>query len=298
MSLTPPDDAPDLGSDLAADTAVTPVASAPGTYTADLPDAWSFLMPSGGVLMTLALRAMRAELADPALRPMAATATFCWRVPAGPMRISVDVLRRGRSAAQLRATLVPATAPPGSGAGEGLEVSATFVFDREGPDMLESSMPDVPSPADAPPFFEGAPIPRFRMPFFRNFEARLALGRPWWLPDWRPGPARFARWIRYRKPQLLPGGLFDPLALPPIADTMPSALWTRLGPNHPRYIAPSLDLTVHFLEDTSSDWLLLSSYCRRARAGYATAENEIWGEDGRLVAFATQTMFLKKIPPA
>jgi hypothetical protein len=216
-------------------------------------------------------------------------------VPAGAIRIRVDVLRRGNAASQLRAAVVPAGAS-GDAAGAGLEVTATFVRDRQGPDMIDTAMPAVPGPADAPSFFEGRPSDRSRMRFFSNFDARLALGRPWWLPGWEPGPARFARWIRYLRPQRLEGGALDPLAIPPVADTMPSALWAKVGLTEPRYLAPSLDLTVHFLEDTTREWLLLSSYCRRARAGYATAENEVWTDDGRLVAFATQTMLLKRAP--
>jgi acyl-CoA thioesterase len=75
---------------------------------------------------------------------------------------------------------------------------------------------------------------------------------------------------------------------------MPAALIQKLGPPGPPFSAPSLDLTLHFLDDTSSDWLLVVSYVRRARAGYATAEAEIWSEDRRLIAFATQTMMLRE----
>ena len=80
-------------SDLAAATRVTPVAHAPGWYTADLPNAWSYLTPSGGVLMTVAMRAMAAELGDDALHPVSATTVFMSRVPAGPLAVRVEVLR-------------------------------------------------------------------------------------------------------------------------------------------------------------------------------------------------------------
>src|SRR5690348_17195894 len=54
--------------DLAVDTAVLPAGD--GRYTATISDRWNFLSPSGGMLMTTALRAIRDELADPALRPI------------------------------------------------------------------------------------------------------------------------------------------------------------------------------------------------------------------------------------
>ena len=37
-------------------------------------------------------------------------------------------------------------------------------------------------------------------------------------------------------------------------------------------------------------------HARRARAGYATADCEIWDESGHLIAFATQTMLLRRRP--
>ena len=44
--------------DLARDTAVTRLKAAPGWYTASLGPEWNFVTPSGGVLMTIAMRAM------------------------------------------------------------------------------------------------------------------------------------------------------------------------------------------------------------------------------------------------
>ena len=114
--------------------------------------------------------------------------------------------------------------------------------------------------------------------------------------DWTPGPARIGRWFRYRVPPLLADGRFDPLAIPPIADTMPPALMQTLGPDGPPFHAPSLDLTIHFLEDTTAEWILTWVHVRRARGGYATADCEIWDDAGHLIAFATQTMMLRRRP--
>ena len=135
-------------------------------------------------------------------------------------------------------------------------------------------------------------------------DVRLAQGYPFWAPGFvakhpelRPKdnePARFARWYRYHAPQTLEDGTLDPLAIPPIADTMPSAVANKVGPTGKPFHAPSLDLTVHFLEQVKTEWILVAAYARRARAGYATAEAEIWSEDGRLCAYATQTMMLRE----
>ena len=280
--------------DLADDTAVTRLKVAPGWYTAQLCNAWDFRTPAGGALMTVAMRAMQEELADPDLGPLSANTHFCSPVPAGPLEVRVEVLRHGGAAAQVRAQLTSTTMP-----GPGLEVSATFARPRTGVDMIDTAPPDVPGPESSRPM-EDMPGPsgRGRPPFFDNFDSRLARGHAWWTDNWQAGPARLARWFRYKVPQRLADGRFDPLAIPPIADTMPPALVQKLGPNRPLFMAPSLDLTVHFLEDTTREWLLADVHARRARAGYATADVEIWDDTGRLVAVAMQMMFLRRVPAA
>ena len=278
--------------DLARDTAVTKLTVAPGWYTADLPNAWDFRTPSGGALMTVAMRAMQQELADPALRPLSANTHFCSPVPAGPLEIRVEVLRHGGAAAQVRAQLSSSTMP-----GPGLEVSATFARDRDGVDLIDTAPPGVPPPDECPSLDEGHGIvTRERPRMFGNLETRLAQGHLWWNTDWEAGPARIARWFRYKIPQTLPDGRFDPLAIPPIADTMPPALIQQLGPRHDPFFAPSLDLTIHFLEDTTAEWILTAVHVPRARAGYATANAEIWDDRGRLIATATQMMLLRSVP--
>jgi acyl-CoA thioesterase len=233
---------------------------------------------------------MRAMLADPELLPVSATTIFCSPVPAGPVLVKVDVLRRGNAVVQLRAALRAE-----SSAGPDLEVSATFARKREAIDLVDTTMPRVPPPEDAQPLVE----PRRgeeknHYPFLENFDSRLGLGHVWWKAGWQSGPARYARWMRYRVPQRGPDGMLDPLAIPPIADLMPPALRQKLGPSGPHFHAPSLDLTVHFLDPTPSEWLLVSVWARRARAGYATADVEVFSEDGRLAAYATQTMILRR----
>jgi acyl-CoA thioesterase len=162
---------------------------------------------------------------------------------------------------------------------------------------MDTEPPAVPPPeASRDMQHLGGADPAQRPAFFSNFDARLAQGEPWWTGGWQPGRAQIARWFRYRRPQRLRDGRLDPFALPPIADTMPPALLQKLGPGHPPFHAPSLDLTVHFLEDTTSDWLLTHVHARRARGGYATASCEIWDNGGRLLAFATQTMMLRRVP--
>ena len=282
--------------DLAADTAVEPRGA--GEYVCTLPRHWDYFMPSGGVLVTLGLRAMAAELGlrpglageDSGVRPLSATAVFCSPVPAGPVVISVTPLRRGALASQVRASLRAAD-------GElGLEVIATFGRDRPVVDASVTSAPVVAEPRALP---EIDPSDQsFVPPFIRNFDHRRAIGSAWWRADeWVKGD-RSGYWYRYLRPQRLADGRLDPLALPPLIDTMPPAMCSLIGPAARAFLAPSLDLTVHFVQDTTSEWLLTHVHCREVRGGYATADIEIWDEARRLVAYGTQVMILRRRAPA
>lgn len=269
--------------DLRNDTEVLRVRKIPGLFSADLSDRWNYFNPCGGVLMTIALRAMEQELDDPNLTLLSATTLFCQAVLAGPMSIAVTVLRRGETAAQVKATLSSAALP-----GSGLEVLATFTKSLDGPNVHGVSMPDVDAP-DPAKRINGRGTP---FPIFDNIEIIPALGDPMWSDDGSPAPAHVAYWYRYVVPQQRDGA-FDPLAIPPLADSMPPALVRRLGKGAPRYLMPSLDLTVYFLENAKSEWLLVESFVERAREGYAIGSVNLWSEDGVLCARGAQSMTLR-----
>jgi acyl-CoA thioesterase len=279
--------------DLAADTAVRADPDVAGRYHLALPGHWDYMLPSGGVVMTCALRAAEAALGEPLLRLASSTAVFATPIHAGPLVADVHVIRRGGATAQVRVTLRDAL---GEGATEpGVEVIATWCRDRRGPDVHGAPPPEVTPLAAAPPTLDDAgnnPHARFR--FYRQIEARIADGDPFWRADWSAGPARYARWMRYRAPQrdARHGGVLDRLALPPLIDTMPTALHRAIGPGGYRFYAPSLDLTVHSVDDTPREWLLVAVRVRRARMGWAIGEAEVWDDEGRFVAFATQAMYL------
>ena len=279
--------------DLAADTAVRPDPEHAGRYRIALPDHWDYLLPSGGVVMTCALRAAEAVVGDPALRLASATTIFATPVYPGELLCDVEVIRRGHHAVQVRASLrhVLAKEP-----GPQLELIATFCRDRKGPDVIARPPPAVPGPADAQPVEDGAPnnpLARFR--FYQQLECRIADGEPFWRSDFAAGPGRYARWLRYRVPQRDRDGRLDRLALPPLVDTMPTALHRAIGPGPYRFYAPSLDLTCYTVDDTTREWLLVTATLRRARAGWAVADAEVWDDEGRLVAYGAQAMYLQTV---
>ena len=59
-------------------------------------------------------------------------------------------------------------------------------------------------------------------------------------------------------------------------------------------LPPSADLTVHMMGEMRGEWVLSVNRARRAYAGYASVDQEMWDMDGtepHLVAYATQVMF-------
>lgn len=275
-------------SDLAVDT--RPRALGCGRYWLELGTSWDYLLPSGGVVHTAALRAAALELGDESLGLCSSTSLFTAPVAAGAVELEVAVRRRGAATAQVTVEL------RNQGAEQGSTVTATFARERGGPDVLGAAMPAARSLDDAlstDDDLPGNPHRQFR--FYRQVECRIAAGDRTWTSELVAGPARYARWFRYRVPQRTARGLLDRLALPPLVDTMPTALAQAIGPGGYRFYAPSLDLTVHVVDDTEREWLLLSSYVRRARAGVAIGEIEVWDDQGRFLAFGTQAMHLKAL---
>jgi acyl-CoA thioesterase len=262
-------------------------------YRITLPDHWDYMLPSGGVVMTCALRAAQARLADHELKLASATTIFASPVHPGELVADTHVIRQGRAAAQVRVVIRHAQARD---AGAQAELVATFCRDRKGPDVVGAAFPAVASLADARSVDDGAQNnPHARVRFYQQIECKLADGAPFWTAEFEAGPARFARWMRYRAPQRDASGLLDRLALPPLIDTMPAALHRAIGPGGYRFHAPSLDLTVYTVDDTTREWLLVASTVRRARAGWAIGDAEVWDDEGRLLAYGSQAMFLQGV---
>src|SRR5450432_4613695 len=190
-----------MPADLARDTAVRADPNTPGRYHVELPENWNYVLPSGGVVMTCALRAAETHLAEPPLRFASATTIFPTPIHAGELIADVHVLRRGRGATQVRVALTHAKAQANDDTG--LEMIATFLRERRGPDVVAREAPAwALSLADAAPVEDGAPNnPHTRFPFFHQVECKLAVGDAFWRPDFAAGPAQYARWFRYRAPQ-------------------------------------------------------------------------------------------------
>jgi len=281
-----------MGNPFADDTKV--VALKPNRYEASIREAWNLRpLPQGGIVTALALRAMTDSLDHAEQRLRTLHTTFVAQVAAGPVTIEVELLRQGRSMSHLRAEV------RNTGANVGHVTTAVFGATRPGFAFTDLEPPvGVPPPDDCPSFRdpppEGFEFDFAPMPFWDQLvEGRPALGHAPW-DDYVPDRAERAMWYRFDDPPFLDDGTLDPLAVVVLADTMPGAVGEKVGPNDRAWFAPSVDLTVHVLDDCRSPWVLAHNRARYAGDGYASADMALWdcGPEGadapRLIAYATQ----------
>lgn len=274
------------------------VARGEGRYDAVVDPRWNLRpLPQGGIVTALAVRAMEAELGRGDQRLRTLHTTFAAQVAHGDVEVVVEVLRRGRSMSQLRAEV------RNVGAARGHVTTAVFGAARPGFSFTDQQLPTgLPAPMDCPSFRDPPPpgVEAFDpMPFWEHVEGRPAMGHAWW-EEYEPDRAERAGWYRFDESPMLDHGVLDPAALVVLCDFMPGALGEKVGgsgPSERPWFAPSVDLTVHLLDDCRSDWILAHNTARHAGEGYASADMALWdcGDDGsappRLVAHATQVFF-------
>lgn len=272
--------------------------SVPGRYRVEVSPEWNCpAIPHGGIMAALAARGIALELGEDIARGMklrSATTVFAARVPAGPVTIDVNVLRRGRSMSQATAT-VTADAADGSGAGH--TTMAVFGRPRQGFEFTDLTPPNVPGPRSCTSFRDALPEETsLREPFptypiwEKMVEQRAALGHPPW-EEFVPATSECAVWYRFDEPPVLADGTLDPLALVTLCDTMPQSVRERVGATVQDWYPPSADLTVHLLGEARSEWILAHKRARRSHDGYASLEIGLWDPTEGLVAHGSQMMF-------
>ena len=269
----------------------------PGRSTGQVDESWSLRpLPQGGVVSALAARAMADQLADGAQPLRLLHTVFVAPVAHGPVEVDVEVVRRGRSMSHARAEV----RNPGSAHGH--LSTAVFGGPRRGFAFTDLEPPAAVVPlAEARSFRDPLPagVEGFApTPFWdERLEGRGALGHAPW-EEYVPDRAEHATWYRLDEPPVDPEGVLDPLALVVCADTMPGAVAEKLGPGHRMgWFGPSVDLTLHVLDECRSEWVLAHNRARHAGDGYASVDMALWdcGDEGtatpRLVAYATQLCF-------
>lgn len=256
------------------------------------------IQPQGGVTSALAVHAAALVLARPDQHLRSLSTVFAGQVPPGPVDVDVEVLRVGRSASQLRATVRPSDGDPA-----GHAVQMTFVADRPSPVAYTDAVaPVAPPPDDCIDRWEleapdHAELVGPRPPFFEHFESRLVSGHVPWDPPWEPISSEVVSWMRWHDTPCHADGTPSSLALIPPCDTMPGAVWERLGPTDGNFLVPSVDLTVHVFDTDIGPrgWLLRRNTSRWAGHGLAEATMELYRQDGRPLAVANQLMHIRPI---
>ena len=269
-----------------------------GRYTATISPAWNLaIAPQGGVVASIAARAMEAEInTKQPLRSL--HGVFASPVAAGPVEIDVSVIRLGRSISQVQATV------RSIGSESGFTALAAFGAERPGFQFVELEMPHVAPPEECVSFRDPPPpesgldsMPQFG--FWREvLEGRPALGHAPWDTSER-GAAEVATWFRFDHTPEDDSGRFDQLALLVAADMMPSAVFEKVEPISEKWFAPSVDLTVHLVGIPTSTWILNHNKAHFSSDGYASAEVALWDPGGpegpRLLAWGTQVMFFTSL---
>ena len=263
----------------ATDSAVTPLGE--GRYRAHVTPRWSApIGPNGGYIAAMIVRALEAEIADPARHLRSLTLHYL-RSPQvdADAEIEVTVERAGRSvtSASARMTQTGVDGPCIVGLAA-LSVPFTSALDYSTP------MPDLPAWNDLEPVVFPPEAPEMA----RRFDTRYGLGSP---PFSSADEAETGGWIRLAVPQPIDAAL---LAL--MVDAWLPSPWSRLDRLAP---APTIDLTFHFRAPEvalalAPDTPLAVRYrSTTSLDGLVEEDAEVWAPDGTLLAQGRQLALLR-----
>ena len=242
-------------------------------FASEVQPEWDiFGVANGGYLMAIAARAM-SESADGRL-PVSLTAHFIRPVSSGPVEVSVETVKTGRtfstmsarmSAEQEYMTLLGSFAEPGALGEETL--------------YLAAEPPELPPPEQCPQALPAADAP-LPPPLMAQFEERLHPDDAGPIEGRPSGEAVMRGWFRLHDDEAL-----DSFALFLVADAFPPAVFNaRL----PLAWTPTLEMTTHIRAIPAPGWLRGRFTTRFVSGGLLEEDGEVWDETGRLVALSRQ----------
>lgn len=249
-----------------ADTAVTALGD--GRYSALIDRGWWIERgPNGGYLAAIVLRAILAEVADPA-RPTRSLTLHYLRPPVeGPCSVDVTIERAGRGMSTVSArlhqdgrTCILALAALG-GEREGIEI-----HDITAP-VLEPPAEDYEQPMASP------------VPLGARYVSRPMIGTmPFVLGD----EALTGGWIRTADADPV-----DEVLIAALTDAWPPAVFSRAAAP---VGVPTIDLTIHFRQRPTpgETWSIVQFRTTLVTEGYLEEDGEVWSADGRLLAQSRQ----------
>ena len=286
--------------DILRDTEPTPVPGIDGRYQGAIPEAWRIFYAFGGSTMAAALRAASAEVGRDDLHLLSADATFCQAVPCGPVAMQVEVLRQGRTAAQALVrlwALDPKDPDPSGPAGNDLVITCVFGTRQESRfQFVGAQFPDVPGPEECVSRREiDETSPFAAIPYHHQTEFRSATGDFPVGDDVPPGEPRAATWFRFHRTPRRADGTWEPTALALPGDILGTAVHAGVGSGSGYFLVISLQISLQFVRDVRTDWLLQHTRAHVAGDGYASGTAELWDEERNLVAIATQCAKLQPL---
>ena len=252
-------------------TAVRPAGE--GLWRADCSEGWAVPRgANGGYLAAIIVRAVEAEVADPA-RPFRSLTLHYLRPPDnGPLEVAVTIERQGR-------TLTSVTARAVQGGRPCVLAIGALAGDFGSPLEFAGEMPEVP-PASA---IEPWPVVDEMPPVAQRVEMRPAVGG---TPFAGGQEAYTGGWIRLREPHR-----YDAALLAFLCDVwLPPTLLSVVDPVG----VPTIDLTIHFRNpqvalETLPDEPVLGIFESGFAAGSFVEEDaQLWSPGGVLLAQARQ----------
>lgn len=233
--------------------------------------------PNGGYLLAAVARAAGQALAGSGSThrdPLAATAHYLHAPDIGQAEVRTEVLRTGRGASQVRASLWQGERPC---------VDAAFtigsIADGTEPWWSDLEPPPIPAPDDCvrlPAAREGA---LFVVPIMDRLHLRLDPATLGFARGEPSGRAEIRGWFAFGdgRPLDAVGLLFALDALPPATFELVSTGWV-----------PTLSLTTYVRARPSRGPVLIRQRAQVVEAGRVDEVCDIWDASGRLVGQATQ----------
>jgi acyl-coenzyme A thioesterase PaaI-like protein len=256
-------------------TAVAPAAD--GIWNVELRDEMSIVNghPNGGYLLAVLGRAGVAAVDQPDRHVIAATSSYVTPPTTGPATVETEVLRRGRTASQVRARLVQD--------GRACVESLLTVGSLGGapPDWGDALPPHLPDEATSrastrerppPPGALQPPLTKVVAMTFDPATFGFASGRP-------SGAGELRAWLRFVDDRPV-----DPLALLFAVDALPPATFEVAMTGW----VPTLSLTAYVRAVPADGPLRLRFRVGQIAGGLADETCEVWDASGRLVAQSTQ----------
>lgn len=245
-----------------------------GHFTAHVDDSWGQGRTLfGGVQAALAVRAMR--LLAPDAPPLwSLHTTFVAPLPPGTVRVTAQLLRRGRAAMQMEARLM-----------DGEQVAAVCVAVFGAARASAITLPPAPPPALPEPAsrHELPFIPGVTPDFTQHYAYRWQEGGTPYSGHPQPGTRVL---LRQRD-----AGTLDDAHIVALTDAIPPPALSLLAqPTPASTLSWSLEFVRHLPPQPADTWWRMDADIVAARDGYSSQDARLYGPDGELVALSRQVV--------